>query len=110
MSYNQNPDPYIELATQIASLVQQLQVPQTLQANWFQKLTQRKQLIGENVDEYYVEKANLIRRLEIGGYCFPEVTKVQVFVNGLCSEFSMSLSPLHLKTLEEAHTRAKACL
>ncbi|RIB09375.1 hypothetical protein C2G38_2209107 [Gigaspora rosea] len=141
MSYNQNPDPYIELATQIASLVQQLQVPQTLQvnislelntipypefveetqdpilwldeienafeanlvqeackipiiaaklkgpaatwwriqrkANWFQKLTQRKQLIGENVDEYYVEKANLIRRLEIGGYCFPEVTKVQ---------------------------------
>ncbi|CAG8735118.1 26006_t:CDS:1, partial [Gigaspora rosea] len=60
----------------------------------------RKQLVGDNVDEYYVEKANLIRRLEIGGYCFPEETKVQVFVNGLRPEFSMFLSLLHLKTLE----------
>ncbi|CAG8688269.1 29215_t:CDS:1, partial [Gigaspora margarita] len=54
------------------------------------------------------KKQTLIRHLEIGGYCFPEVTKVQVFVNGLHPEFSIALSPLLLQTLEEAHTRAKA--
>ncbi|CAG8684214.1 21577_t:CDS:1, partial [Gigaspora rosea] len=38
MSYTQNLDTYIELATQIASLIQQLQVFQTLQANVLFKL------------------------------------------------------------------------
>ncbi|RIB21517.1 hypothetical protein C2G38_2176385 [Gigaspora rosea] len=181
MSHNKNPDPYSELATQIASLVQQLQVSQTLhvdvlfelniipypefvgeaqdpiswlddienafeanlvqearkihiifaklkgpaatcfqtnfitkfvtpelKANWFQKLTQRKQIIGERVDDYYVDIAGLIQQLEIGAYQFPEMMKVQIFVKGLHPELSIALAPLTLQTLEEAHTRANA--
>lgn len=79
-----------------------------LKANWFQKLTQRKQIIGERVDDYYVDIAGLIRRLEIGGYPFTEVMKVQAFVQGLHPELSLAILLLIPKTIEDACNKAKA--
>ena len=80
----------------------------TLEAKWFTQLTQRKQHPGEDVDSYYNEMEELIRRVEAGGHVYPDSTKAQIFVNGLRPEFCLHVAALTPNSLPEAYNRAKA--
>ena len=87
--------------------IQQFRTP-ALEAKWFTQLTQRKQLPGEDVDSYHNEMEEIIRRVEAGGHVYPDTTKAQIFINGLCPEYCIHISSLTPINLLDAYQKAKA--
>ncbi|RHZ83313.1 hypothetical protein Glove_97g121 [Diversispora epigaea] len=89
------------------TFITQFRTP-TLEAQWFTQLIQRKQFPEENVDTYYTELEELIRRVEAGGHQFPGTAKTQMFINGLRAELSAGVAAFTPNTLNAAYEKAKA--
>ncbi|CAG8514194.1 11770_t:CDS:2, partial [Racocetra fulgida] len=72
-----------------------------LESKWFSKLFTRKQYSLEAVDTYYTVIVELFRHVEAEGARYPNIAKVQIFVNGLHPELSVADMDSDIEKLNE---------
>jgi hypothetical protein len=81
---------------------------QTLIEIWTTELERRRQQPGESIDTYAAALLELYRRVEHGGFQYPEGIKARRFVNGLQPELYVNVKPHNDQTWQAAVDRAKS--
>jgi len=106
--YGRNQNPISQLKGFTKSYNANAFQSQTLVETWTTELERRCQQPEEDVDTYAAALQELYRRVEYGAFSFPEVMKVQKFVNGLLPDLYMNVKPYHDQTWANAVNRAKS--
>ncbi|CAG8530301.1 3786_t:CDS:2 [Ambispora leptoticha] len=76
---------------------------------WNNELLSRRQRVGESVDQYAADMLMMFNRVCRVGNQYPEITKAQMFVQGLCPDLSLAVGPFMPNNLQEAIEKARTC-